>query len=89
MNIDKILIGQSFDDFLMECLKPYGVTKESIKQNIDRLSIFRLSSFTSFSDISQIHLNGKYICTIVGTPYVEDNNIKMHFKKIIEDSKEG
>lgn len=50
-------------DFLLECLKPYGITKDNIKENIPRL----LVDSSSNGRVDHFFLDGNYIFSIEAT----------------------
>lgn len=54
-------INESYDDFLLECLKPYGVTRYNVRDYAGRIEIFELKNDPR---IQKFYLDCNYIFSI-------------------------
>ena len=54
-------INESYGDFLLECLKPYGVTRDNVRDYAERIEIFELKNDPR---IQEFYLDCNYIVSI-------------------------
>lgn len=63
-------INESYGDFLLECLKPYGVTRDNIRDYAGRIEIFELKNDPR---IQEFYLDYNYIFSIEKIWEYKDN----------------
>lgn len=81
----------SYDDFLLECFKPFGITKDNVLSWIDRIHKREYSDLETDAIYHRYFIDGTYAFTVSVIRSISDDHIftQEHRKFIEEDLKKG
>lgn len=81
----------SYDDFLLECFKPFGITKDNVLSWIDRIYKIEYSDLETGIIYHRYFIDGSYAFTTSIRCSINDGHVytQEHRRLIEEDLKEG